>query len=325
MRRCGRPIPARISKLLIAALLLAGSAVPAAAQTAGPPVTRDTVLSYVPHRVYDARREKWTDLEAMIADVMRADVVFIGEQHDNVAGHRLQLAILQGLTRRRGNIVVALEMFERDVQDSLNSYLAGVTTERDFLASSRPWPRYRQDYRPLVELARSYKWPVIAANVPRRLASAVSKRGLSALDSLSARDRAFVAREVNCPRDRYYESFAETMRGMPSHRSDSLTVRPAEKEAASDRMYEAQCIKDETMAESIAGGLAMAAPGALVLHINGSFHSDYRLGAADRTIRRLPGERIVVLRFVPVADLDSIAVATRDISDYQIFTLAGKP
>ena len=52
----------------------------------------------------------------MLADLARADAVFVGEQHDDPNTHRLELAILEGLTRRGVPVIVALEMFERDVQ-----------------------------------------------------------------------------------------------------------------------------------------------------------------------------------------------------------------
>jgi uncharacterized iron-regulated protein len=34
---------------------------------------------YVPQRVFDTRRRTFTDFEAMIADLTRADVVLVGE------------------------------------------------------------------------------------------------------------------------------------------------------------------------------------------------------------------------------------------------------
>ena len=116
----------------------------------------------------------------MVAELAKADVVFLGEQHDDPGTHRLQAAVLEGLARRRsGPIVLALEMFERDAQPALDAWLRGASSEADFLAVSRPWPNHQNDYRPLIEIARAENWPVVAGNVPRRLAQAVSRRGPS--------------------------------------------------------------------------------------------------------------------------------------------------
>jgi len=281
------------------------------------------VASYTPHRVYDTRRKRFIDFEAMLASLIYADVVFLGEQHDDPNAHRLEAATLEGLTRRRGNIVLALEMFERDVQGSLDGYLAGRTSEPDFLALARPWPRYRTDYRPMVEFARRYQWPVVAGNVPRRLAGYVSRRGIEALDSLSATDRALIARELDCPHDSYFDRFAKTVGDMASHGGGAKALSPDEKRTLLERTYEAQCVKDETMGEAIATAFAAAPPRALVLHVNGAFHSDYGAGAAERVKRRLRGKRVALVSFVPVPDLDAAdGKPVRGLGDYVIFTLA---
>lgn len=274
--------------------------------------------------MFDTRRNQFTDFESMLSDVKSADALFLGEQHDDPVTHRLELATIEGLARRRGNIVLALEMFERDVQRPLSDYLSGLLPEADFLKASRPWPRYATDYRPLVEWAKSRGWPVIAGNVPRRLASFVSRAGLSGLDTLSPGDRLLIATELNCPRDSYFDRFAKTMGDMSGHGAPGAPAPTAQQKAASlERIYQSQCVKDETMGEAVASAFEQAPAGALVVHVNGSFHSDFRLGTAARTQSRLRGKRVAVVSFVPVADLDRpTAEDLRALGDYVVFTLA---
>lgn len=63
--------------------------------------------------------------------------------------------MLQQLYAIHGDkLVLSLEMFEADNQSVLNEYLDGKITEDEFLAKSRPWPRYKTDYRQLVEFAK---------------------------------------------------------------------------------------------------------------------------------------------------------------------------
>jgi uncharacterized iron-regulated protein len=309
-------------KSLVAIIMaLAVHAVAARAQAAS---AAPVPAGYVANRVYDTHGKRFIDFEAMLADVTNADVLFLGEQHDDSSSHRLEAAALAGLARRRSNVVLAMEMFERDVQSSLDSYLAGRITEADFLAASRPWPRYATDYRPLVEFARAYKWPVIASDVPRRLASLVSARGLKpTLDSLSTTDRAYAARDILCPHDDYFRRFTKTMGDMPSHKGSATEESAADKAATIERIYLAQCIKDETMSESIATAFTVAPPRALVVHVNGAFHSDYGLGTAERVKRRLPGRRVVVVSFVPVRNLDTPnGKSQRTLADFIVYTLA---
>jgi len=278
---------------------------------------------YAAHRVYDTRRRRFIDLETLIARIAKdADVAFLGEFHNDGGTHVLQAAVLEGVQRRReGKVVLALEMFERDVQAQVDQYLSGAIDETTFLAQSRPWPNYRSDYRPMVEFAKAQSWPVIAGNVPRRLAQVVARRGLVALDSLPESDKPFIARENLCPRNEYWERFRETMGDMSGH---GMQMTPDQLEAMVWRTYEAQCVKDEAMAESIIA--ARAAHNTLVIHANGAFHSDYRLGTAERVKRRDPRARQIVVSFAPVRDLDAAnGRERRKIGDYVVFTLAPEP
>jgi uncharacterized iron-regulated protein len=299
---------------LAALPLLVASMVPA------PTLAAQAPPDSVPHRVYDARAGRWTGFGAMVDSVAAADVAFVGEQHDDAGTHRLQRALLEALAGRRERVVVAMEMFERDVQPLLDRYLAGQAADSAFLAGSRPWPNYAADYRPLVELARARGWPVVAGNVPRRIAAAVSRGGLDTLARLPAAERAWVAAERDCPRDAYHALFAEQMRAhpMPGTAQDQV--------AAADRFYFAQCVKDETMAESVARALERHGPGALVVHFNGAFHTDRRLGIVPRLARRAPAARVLVVSAVPVPDLARLDPAEfRERGDFILFTHRPRP
>jgi uncharacterized iron-regulated protein len=280
---------------------------------------------YTPQRVYDANEKRFTDFESMLAELARIDVVFVGEQHDDPNTHRLERAILEGLSRRRPQLVVAMEMFERDVQKSLDDYLAGQLGEEAFLAASRPWPRYLTDYRPLVEFARAHRYRVVAANAPTQLARQIARGGLEALAQMSPADRALLAKEIQCPFDDYYNRFTRTMTAHPgaaAHGSAEQSSDAQQKEIL-ERFYYAQCVKDETMAESVARLYqARAEPGPLTIHYNGAFHSDYRQGAAARLIQRMPKAGVKVLTIVPVDDLDALKPDDyRQRGDYIVFTL----
>jgi uncharacterized iron-regulated protein len=92
-----------------------------------------------------------------------------------------------------------------------------------------------------------------------------------------------------------------------------------------ERFYFSQCLKDETMAESIAQAHAEGSRDGkrpLVVHFNGAFHSDFGQGTASRAKRRLPGKRIVVLSVLPVKDLDGLAPdgTERKRADYLVYT-----
>jgi uncharacterized iron-regulated protein len=258
----------------------------------------------------------------MIERLARADVVFFGEQHDDPETHRAEAELLDAIGRSGRSVVLSLEMFERDVQPVLDDYLAGRVNETEFLARSRPWERYATDYRRLIGLAKLHHWRVVAANVPRPLASAIGRKGFAALDTLTVTERRNAAREHVCPtNDDYHARFMESMQthspasGPDPRASDSLPT------AIAERFYLAQCMKDETMAESIVDARLAASRDAIVVHFDGAFHSDYSQGTVARVKRRQPGWTLAVVSAVPVADPATAPIVTQSAkADFVIFT-----
>ena len=271
-------------------------------------------------RSVDVASSRDIEFPDLVQRLEAADVVFVGENHDDPETHRAELALLDALGRTGRPVILSLEMFERDAQPLLNEYLAGRISEADFLARSRPWDRYVTDYRPMVELAKAKGWRVIASNIPRPMASAVGRKALAALDTLTPLERSWAARDIKCPEDAYRTRFMDTMRG---HGSGSAAPAAGDTlpTAVATRFYLAQCIKDETMAESIVESRNGAPPDAIVVHYDGAFHSDYRQGTVDRVKRRAPNLRLVVITAVPVLDPVTATLADhKDRADYIIFT-----
>ena len=276
-----------------------------------------------PFRVVESASRTALPFDQVIARAAMADVVFFGEQHDDPETHFAEFALLEGIGRKRSQVVLSLEMFERDVQPLLDDYLAGRMSEADFLARSRPWDRYATDYRGLVMLARARGWRVVAANVPRPIASAIGRKGLAAIDTLPPSSRTWLADTFSCPNDAYYTRFAQEMTGHSAGGGPPTAADSAGMLAMTQRFYEAQCIKDETMAESIVRALGHPGGERIVVHFNGSFHSDYGQGTAQRVSRRFPDVRRLLITAVPVIDPATAALGEHGArADYVIFTRA---
>jgi uncharacterized iron-regulated protein len=235
---------------------------------------------------------RWDDFLARLG---AADVVILGEYHDDPASHAMELELLTRMVAANGVMQrLSMEMFERDVQPLLDQYLSGQISEEQFLAQSRPWSNYPTDYRPLIELCKANSVRVIGANSPTELARRVAHQGAeAALAGMTEQERGWVAEQTTAPEDAYYENFVYTMTGggHGGMQMDEAVVR---------QFYQAQCLKDDTMAEAIVAALDCCC--AKVLQVNGSFHCDYKLGTAARVAQRLPAERrlvVVALRPVP--------------------------
>lgn len=228
-------------------------------------------------------------LDAAVDQLADADVVFLGEQHDNGLGHAVQLALTQALAERRGNIILSMEMFERDSQPTLDLYLRGALSESEFKSIARLWPNYDEHYRAAVEFCKAEGHPVVAANVYRPIASRVARQGLGA----SAGDT-WAARAISAPSSGEYRRRFDEVMGGHGDTVDSKIL---------DNVFAAQCVKDDTMAESIAAALAGSPAGSLsgapqVIHWNGRFHSDYGLGTVERLKTRRPDLNIAVVSMI---------------------------
>ncbi|MEL6771004.1 MAG: ChaN family lipoprotein [Bacteroidota bacterium] len=271
--------------------------------------------------------------DSLTAAFVGADVVFLGEQHNDPVAHALQLDLLRAATVGERPVALSLEMFEQDVQLVLDEYLAGLIRERDFLAAARPWSNYDSDYRPLVEHARANGQPVLAANAPARYVRLVSQRGVGVLAQLPLRARAFLPTPVVPASEALADKFLALMGSMMGHGGGSS----ADSSAASshtahgsgmpslDGMLAAQNLRDVGMADAIAQHRA-AEPDALVLHVTGSFHSEGGLGIPEHLARLRPGDRVLIVTMVPASALDAFDLeAHAGLGDFVVLTDASLP
>lgn len=260
------------------------------------------------YQLIESRSGKSISLEKMASKLRKADVIFFGEFHGNAVIHRLQAELLPQLYQAKKRLIVSFEMFERDVQPDLDAYLAGSITEEEFLQRSRPWPNYATDYRPLLEFAKEKELKVIAANIPRWIAGKVARGSLAALDDLDADDRMNVAIDIDTSEGAYKDSFLATMQmnGVHDRFGD---------EQLYERLYQAQCVKDDTMAESIAQ-YRERYPKHTIIHFNGDFHSTRYLGTVERLRNRMPKLKIAVIS--PVYADAKTKVKPREQADYII-------
>ncbi len=233
----------------------------------------------------------------LAADLKNTDVVFMGEFHSHQGAHLLQLQLLEALYKQNPNLILSMEQFTRDSQEVLNKYLSGEYGESTLMADGNAWPHYKGSYRAIVEFARENNIPVIAANSPAMHVRCVGKKGPEVIATFPVDQQSWSATELDLENESYKEKFLSFIRA--SGRSHGQT--PEQQEARAMKTYAAQLMRDTTMAESIIDAMA-ANPGAKVVHLNGSFHSDNHLGTTAVLEAMKPNLKTTVLSPVTVAD-----------------------
>ncbi|MBD2766392.1 ChaN family lipoprotein [Hymenobacter sp. BT664] len=248
------------------------------------------------------------DYDQMLDVLAQADVVLFGEQHNDVLAHWLELQVAKDLQKRKkpGQLVLGMEMFERDVQPLLAQYTAGTLPDSALERQARPWPNYATDYRPLLRFARANQVAVVGTNAPHPFVRAVSRGSLKALDQLPAVDRALLAPlplkvDYDLPG---YKNMAAMFGG------DSKTHG-----GGAQNIIQAQALRDATMAHFIR---ASRQEGQTLLHFNGSYHSDHHDGIVAYLRQYAPRLRVKTLSVVSQEQLQQLDKEQVDLADFVV-------
>ena len=243
----------------------------------------------------------------MIDSLGRAEVVFIGENHNCPISHWMELEITKALHGRWGDrLILGEEMMEADNQLILDEYLSGKISYDRFETEARLWPNYSTDYYPVVYYAKDNGIPFVATNVPRRYANAVNSGGLGVLDNFSEEARSYIA---PLPIPFEYDTIAADAKfGI----MQMLSQRTPEEMRY---LAEAQALKDATMGWFIARNMK---PDTRFVHINGTMHSNSGDGIIPYLLQYRPGTRIATVTSVREDEIDNLDPAYLDMADFYI-------
>jgi uncharacterized iron-regulated protein len=245
------------------------------------------------------------------------DVVFYGERHGHAGVHLEQMRLLLELYRRDPRWVLSMEQFERDVQPVVDDYLAGRIGEATLIDKGRAWNTYVTSYRPVVVFAKEHHLPVVAAEAPGWAVSCVAQWGPDILGQFTPLERSWEAADLHVMPDAYRDKFLKFLDTSPAHGGGAATPEAA---ANAQRSFSAQALRDDTMAESIAGALQRN-PGYKVLHLTGNFHSSEFLGTVERLRLRNPTLKIAVIDPVEVENPGAPAFSADAVSGGTVLQL----
>ncbi|MCS7019020.1 MAG: ChaN family lipoprotein [Cytophagales bacterium] len=244
--------------------------------------------------LYD-RNGKTAKYSELLAAAQKADVIFFGESHNNPICHWLQLRLTKDLYKAVGNrLILAAEMFETDDQLVLNEYLSGLIKESNFEKEAKIWNNYATDYKPLVNFAKQNRLPFVASNIPRRYAAMVAAQGITSLEKLDAEAKKMLP-PLPIPIDRELPGYKNMLSMMAGHSS-----------LVGENMVAAQASKDATMGYQIARAWEQ---GKVIIHFNGSYHSDNFEGIIWYLNHYKPGLNIVS---ISVSEQDDVTQLSKE-------------
>jgi uncharacterized iron-regulated protein/predicted esterase len=289
--------------LYVVVLLLASSTLPAEEIAWNAPPLEQAIV------IRDGRTKQVLSWEKLITDLSAADAVFLGESHTDETTHSLQLAVYEALLKeKQGQVVLGLEMFERDVQPQLDDYLAGKIDEQEFLKVARPWQNYHEAYRPLIEHAKQQQALVLASNFPAPLRRRMMREGPEVLQKLSDAEKSQAPRELLPNTPAYWKRVDNATRG---HQG----MMPQETDT--ERLTSTQSLWDNSMGEACADALDKYA-GHLVLHVNGGFHSAHWDGTVHQLKLRKPNAQVKTVAIAPASNPATAESNWEAIADYEV-------
>ncbi len=210
-------------------------------------------------------------------DLGTARVIFIGESHDQIEHHRIQLRMIQDFVAEGKEVVIGMEMFESSQQPTLDRWSQGLLTEEEFLKEVQwdaTWGVDYELYKDILEEAKNHHLKVLGLNVPRDLVRKVAEHGIRKLP----REDRMMLPEMDLTNQQ--------------HRAYIQSIYRDHKEGSAEdfeKFYEAQCLWDEGMAESLSEFLKSSqAEGKTVFVFAGSGHIVFDFGIPKRFHRRTP-------------------------------------
>lgn len=209
----------------------------------------------ISHIIYNANGKK-VSYKKLIKTLTDKDIVLFGELHNNAISHWLQYEVTADLNKTN-KLILGAEMFEADNQEELNNYLRDNIDSKALDSLARLWPNYKTDYAPLVNFAKENQLPFIATNIPRRYANMVYKNGFMVLESLSTKEKEWIA-PLPMPFDSDLSTYKSFLKLLGDHGTPELVM--------------AQATKDATMAHFISKNYRS---NHTFIHYNGAYHSDY--------------------------------------------------
>jgi len=217
--------------------------------------------------------------DQIIAELATKQVIYLGETHDSLADHLLQLRIIQALQDKGLELTLAMEMFPVSSQKTLDNYvLEKSINESTFLRNSHWFDVWRYDwrlFRPIFNFCRSANIPVHGINVDREIVRTVFSSGHT--DDLSTEQQESIAQQ----RDLDLNGYVDRLRGVHSFHEQS----PHGKGKGLAGFVQSQSIWDESMAENIVAILTEH-PATTVIVIAGSQHTRKDSGIPPRVQRR---------------------------------------
>lgn len=273
----------RLSLLLLLVSLL----LPPNAEAGSPPAfisTQETGHPLV-GKVWDPQTKAFVSVEELVRTAAAADVVILGESHDNPDHHTLQAWILRHLIAAGRKPAVAFEMLDSSQREALERHLSERPGDDAGLGAAVEWEKTGWPdwalYRPIADAALSAGLPILTANLSKDETRQIAKNTFPAT----------AARRLGLDKP------------LPPHIQQAMEneIKSSHCDMLPDKalpaMVQIQRARDSVMALAILDGIATRKNAVLIA---GTGHARFDRGVPAHLAELAPGRRIFSVAFMEV-------------------------
>lgn len=240
--------------------------------------------------IWSPDRQQAVTPAALAREITRADIILLGEIHDNADHHRLQAWLIGELVRKGRKPSIVLEMVGAEQSKALSNYLGklGATAEGlgEALNWNSQWPDWRI-FQPIAEKAMAHNLPILAGDAEAPKLDLVSRGGLRVL-SESERSRIALGVPMNAE---LTGALAEEVRQAHCNLIPEDDI---------PNMTQVQRYRDAVMADSVLAAAAKSNGGVVLITGNGHARTDRGVPFYLRS--RAPQYRVLSIAMMEVED-----------------------
>jgi uncharacterized iron-regulated protein len=269
---------------------------------------KDKFLEVAPGTIYSAEEGSVPTLQKAILEMKSCRFVYVGENHDSLATHEIELKIIQALYAQDKNLSIGLEMFPETIQEALNKWSLGILSSIEFIREGKWYVNWNFNfgfYEKIFEFAKENRIPIYGLNAPKEV---ITKIRMGGWESLSEEEKKLVPKPdlTNQEHRLLIRTIFESTELPPQMKGMGLDM-------VFEGLYRAQSAWDQVMAWNAVRRSEM--DGKRMAVLAGSGHLLYNLGINHRVYEqnRLPFKTVIC---VAVPKEKKTLQVTRSVGDY---------
>ena len=233
---------------------------------------KDISRSFEEGTIISAKTRKPVSFDTLLADLSSVRIVFVGEKHTDPVHHEIQLKVIKELYKTNPNLAVGMEMFDYTYQGVLDQWSDGKLDQKEFLEKTHWYANWRFDfalYEDILDFIKEKKIKLVGLNIPFYIQSRIRVGGIK---NLAIKDKKHLPEKIDTS-NTAHRNYVESVYKLHHHKIRKNF----------DYFYEAQCVWEDIMAQSIARNIKNNK----MVVLAGKGHIIHKFGIPDRTFSRI--------------------------------------